>query len=94
MSDRGKAVLKMVSCVLFASILSGCSAFEFPPKLEFSSTWVSKEGKTKEQLAEDQKACSRDAMIASPPAFFGEGHSSGDMKVFNSCMRAKGWVKE
>ncbi len=94
-SVMGKVSLKMVFCALFALVLSGCSMFELPSKSDFSTTWVSREGKTREQLAVDQKECSRDAMLASPPAFFGEGHGGGgDMKVFNSCMRAKGWVKE
>lgn len=86
--------LKLFVFALIVSVLTGCSMIDFPPKMEFKSTWVSKEGKTPEQLAEDRKECSRDAMMASSPAFFGEGRSGGDMKVFDSCMRAKGWVKE
>lgn len=65
------------------------------PQMELNANWVSKDGKTKQQLTEDMQACSREAKMASAPALPGEmGGSSADMKVFDVCMRSKGWTKE
>ncbi len=95
-SGKGKLLLKVVAGAVCVTAIAGCSLVDFPRKLEFSVTWVSTEGKTKEQLDEDQRACTREAMLANTPAFPGEmgGGGGGDMKVFDRCMRSKGWVKE
>lgn len=95
-SEKRKLLLKVFAGAVCVTAIAGCSLVDFPPKLEFSSTWVSTEGKTKQQLEEDQKECTREAMLASTPAFPGEmgGGGGGDMKVFDRCMRSKGWVKE
>jgi hypothetical protein len=76
-------------------MLSGCSLLDLKSKMEFSVKWVSTEGKTSEQLNEDQKECTHEAMLMSAPKFPGElGGGGGDMQVFDKCMRSKGWVKE
>ncbi|MEN6440802.1 MAG: hypothetical protein ABFD97_19700 [Syntrophobacter sp.] len=93
----GFKLLKLLCLVVCLAVLGGCVDGSLSlPKMDFSNTWVSKDGKPKEQLSEDMRECSRDARMASPPAFSGEvSHGGGgDMKVFDSCMRAKGWIKE
>lgn len=97
--ERGKGFLKLFACGLCAIILTGCSMAdlqsEFRSRMELSVNWVSPEGKTKEQLSEDQKQCTHEAMLASAPPFPGElGRGGGDMQVYDRCMRSKGWVKE
>jgi hypothetical protein len=96
---RVKRKIAILGAFLFATCLTmvaGCSQFRLPSKTDFSSNWVSKEGKSKDQLYEDQKECTRDAKSVSSPAFPGEmgGGGGGDMKAFDRCMRAKGWTKE
>lgn len=78
---------------VFCGCMDGKLAF---PNLDFSANWVSKDGsKTRSQLEEDMQACSHDARGMSTPAFPGEmGRSGADMKVFDACMQAKGWVKQ
>ncbi len=96
-SKRMGMVPKVFFLVFVFTLLAGCSAVDFPPKMEFSSTWVSKDGtKSRDQLYEDQKECTHEAMLVSSPPFPGEMRAAGagDMKVFDRCMRAKGWVKE
>ena len=97
--ERGKAFLKFFACGLCLATLAGCTMAdvqsEFQSRMQFSVNWVSPDGKTKEQLNEDQKQCTHEAMLASAPPFPGElGSSGGDIRVFDNCMRSKGWVKE
>ncbi|MCE5333377.1 MAG: hypothetical protein LLG06_02185 [Desulfobacteraceae bacterium] len=93
--EGGKVILRLFICTVCAISLFGCSTFELPKKEDFSSTWVSKSGKTRDDLMQDQKECRHEASLVTPPAFPGEmGGSGADMKVFNACMRSKGWVKE
>jgi hypothetical protein len=92
---KEKAVLRFFAGVLCVVGLAGCSTADLRSKMEFSVNWVSPEGKSKSQLSEDQKACTHEAMMMSAPPFPGEmGRGGGDMKVFDNCMRSKGWVKE
>jgi hypothetical protein len=93
--ERTKKLLKVLACIFCAASLAACSAI--PTKSDFTVTWVSKDGsKSRDQLYEDQKECTRESKITSGPAFFGEAGQGvgGDMRAFNNCMRAKGWVKE
>ena len=93
--ERRRQILKLIACVFCVAALAGCSLVDWRSKLEFSVRWVSPDGKTQEQLEEDQKACTHEAMLMSAPPFPGElGGGGGDMSVFDSCMRSKGWVKE
>jgi len=93
----GIRLLRLSCLALCFAVLGGCMEGSLSlPKMDFSVTWTSKDGKPKEQLEADMKECARDARAASPPAFFGEVSrgGGGDMKVFDACMRAKGWEKE
>ena len=94
--ERGKKLLKLFACILCIASLAGCSGGPLPSKSDFTMTWVSKDGsKSRDQLFEDQKECTREAKLATPPPFPGEsGMGGGDMRTFNNCMRAKGWEKE
>ena len=94
--ERGKKFLTLFACILCTALLAGCTGNPLPSKSDFTMTWVSKDrSKSRDQLYEDQKECTRESKLASPPGFFGEGsQGGGDMKAFNNCMRAKGWVKE
>ncbi len=93
--ERKKKFLRLLACIFCIASVAGCSG-SLPTKSDFTMTWVSKDGsKSREQLYEDQKECTREAKNASPPGFFGEpGMGGGDMRTFNNCMGAKGWVKE
>jgi hypothetical protein len=91
-------VLKLLFFAFCFTMLAGCGMIEFPSKIEFGSNWVSPEGKSKEQLIEDQRECKRDMMLMSPQfpgsGMGGGGYDMSDIKAFNNCMRSKGWVKE
>ena len=93
---RVKGILKLFGCWLCVITLAGCSLVDLKSRMQFSVKWVSADGKTQEQLYEDQKECTHEAMLMSAPPFPGEmaGGGGGDMQVFDNCMRSKGWKKE
>ncbi|MEN6440964.1 MAG: hypothetical protein ABFD97_20530 [Syntrophobacter sp.] len=96
----GGASLGLLPLALLLTLLAGCSMFDFGHKLEFSTTWVSTTGQPSEQLYDDQAECRRDGVMMSPPGLplsqgtGGDSWGYSDMKAFDSCMRAKGWVKK
>jgi hypothetical protein len=91
-------VLRLCFLLCCSVMLCGCGMFEFNPRMDLGSNWVSKDGKSGEQLQEDQRECKREVMIMNPQ-FSGQGGMGGgwdmnDVKAFNNCMRARGWTKE
>lgn len=95
-----RVVMKLLLPAVCFIMLAGCAPMDFPPKLNVGSTWVSREGKSQEQLYRDQTECKRDIMVGTTPGFSaqtGAGGSDWDtsgIRQFENCMRAKGWVKE
>ncbi len=93
-------VIRMSGLGLCIVALGGCSTFEFGAKPDFGYTWVSEQGKTREQLIADQTDCRRDMSRASSPGLSGVSGAGGgtwdnsDYRSFDRCMRAKGWVKQ
>jgi hypothetical protein len=98
--SMSRVVLKVFFLAIVFAMLTGCTPMDFPPKWTLGSNWVSREGKSQEQLYRDQTECKRDIMVVSPPGFSaqngagGSDWDTGSIKQFESCMRAKGWVKE
>jgi hypothetical protein len=92
----GKAVLKVSFCALGVIMLAGCGMqLPHPPELGFD--WVSKEGKSREQLYHDQAECRREVTMLYPPDSSGPGDrgwGASNMRAFDDCMRSKGWSKQ
>ncbi len=92
-------VLKLVFLALCSFMLAGCGVFEFGPRMEFGSNWVSKDGKSGEQLMEDQRDCKREVSLMNPQfvgqsGMGGGGWDMNDVRAYDNCMRSRGWVKE
>jgi len=100
LTDKGGVILRLFFAAFALSLLAGCSLFDNPSRFDLNAKWVSKDGKTQEQLYSDQAECKRDTMMMSPPGFSGPGGGGGggwgmsEMKAFDGCMQAKGWKKE
>jgi hypothetical protein len=91
-----KAILKVFSCAVGASMLAGCG-MELPHAPEMGFNWVSSEGKSQEQLYHDQSECRREVTMLYPSDSSGPGDRSwgiGDAKAFDACMRSRGWTKK
>jgi hypothetical protein len=89
-------ILKVFFCAVGAAVLIGC-AMELPHVPELGFNWISKEGKSQEQLYADQTACRREISMLYPPDSSGPGNRSwdmSDMRAFDACMRSKGWIKQ
>jgi hypothetical protein len=96
LSKTTGSVLKMLFCAAGGLMLAGCG-IQWPHVPEFGFNWVSAEGKSQEQLYQDQTDCRRDVALMYPPDSSGPGdHGMGasNMKAFDDCMRAKGWKKQ
>ncbi|MGC9966458.1 MAG: hypothetical protein ABSE08_13730 [Syntrophobacteraceae bacterium] len=91
-----KAILKVFACALGAFMLAGCG-IELPHAPELGYNWVSREGKSQDQLYHDQTECRRDMTLLYPVDSSGPGDHGwgmGDARAFDACMRSKGWTKE
>ncbi len=90
----------MLLLAFLITLAAGCSMFDFNRKLEFGTTWVSAGGQSSDQLYDDEAECRRDTVMKSTPGLplsqgtGGDGWGYSDMKAFDSCMKAKGWVKK
>lgn len=85
----------LLGLALLCAVPAGCVTINLLPKMEVGSTWVSKEGKAQKELYKDQQECNREVMMLRTPAFPGQmGGGIEDIRVFEGCMRSKGWVKE
>lgn len=92
----GKTILMVSSCAAGAIMLAGCG-MELPHMPEPGYNWVSEEGKSQEQLYEDQAECRRDVTLRYPSDSSGPGDLAwglGDARAFDACMRSKGWSKQ
>lgn len=89
-------LLGLPGLALLCAVSAGCAEFDIFPKMELGTTWVSREGKTRAQLYKDQQACNHEVMMMRTPPFPGQMSGGGgeEIRVFDSCMRSKGWVKE
>jgi hypothetical protein len=88
--------LKLLLLALGAVLLAGC-ATELPHLPEMGFNWVSRDGRSQDQLYQDQMDCRREVsvgQIANPTSQGGTVWGMNEMKAFNDCMRSKGWVKE
>lgn len=80
---------------LLCAVSAGCAELDVFPKIEFGSTWVSKEGKSQADLYKDQRECNHEVMMLRTPAFPGQmSGGAEELRVFEGCMRSRGWVKE
>jgi hypothetical protein len=88
-------ILKLFFLAVGVIMLAGC-AMQLPHVPELGYNWVSMEGKSQEQLYQDQTGCSREVRLLQSPEFTGPGGGWGmsEMRAFDDCMRAKGWVKK
>lgn len=86
--------MKLFFLAVGVIILAGC-AVQLPHLPELGFNWVSTEGKSQEQLYQDEAECRRDVKLQSPE-FSGPGGGWGmsEMRAFDDCMRSKGWVKK
>jgi hypothetical protein len=94
--DVSKALLKVSICAAGAIMLAGCG-MELPHPPELGFNWVSKEGRSQEQLYRDQTECRREVTLLYPPASSGpgdQGWGMSDVRAFDACMRSKGWSKQ
>ncbi|MGA2403951.1 MAG: hypothetical protein ABSG91_19965 [Syntrophobacteraceae bacterium] len=92
---RGE-VLKVLLFAAGVIMLAGCG-MQWPHAPEFGFNWVSREGKSQEQLYEDQTSCRRYVRMLQGPDFSGPGGSGwgmSEMKAFDDCLRSKGWEKK
>ena len=88
--------MKLLLLTVGVMMLAGCS-IQLPHVPELGFNWVSLEGKSQEQLYEDQAACRRDVQTFQSPEFSGPGGvgwGMSEMRAFDDCMRSKGWVKK
>ena len=94
-----RLVARLFFIAVFSILFAGCETLQMP-SMDVGSKWVSKDGKSQEQLDADQAECRRDIMVSRPPSVAGPGGMGGsgwdmsDLKQFDACMRAKGWKKE
>ncbi len=97
LSIRG-VILMVLACLFGAVMLVGCGAMELPHVPEFGFNWISKDGKSQEQLSRDQSACRQDIMLRHPSDCSGPGSDGSwgmsDVKAFDECMYSKGWTKQ
>ena len=88
--------MKLFLLTVGVIMLAGCS-MQLPHIPELGFNWVSPEGKSQEQLIEDQTACRREVRTFQSPEFSGPGGvgwGMSEMRAFDDCMRSKGWVKK
>jgi hypothetical protein len=87
--------LKLFFWAVGVIMLAGC-AMQLPHVPELGFNWISTEGKSQEQLYQDQTGCRREVRLLqsefSGPGGIGWGMS--EMRAFDDCMRSKGWVKK
>jgi len=92
--ERG-VILKLFLLAVGVVMLAGC-AIQLPHVPDLGFNWVSMEGKSQEQLDQDQTACMREVSLKSReftgPG--GVGWGMGEMRAFDDCMRSKGWAKK
>ena len=89
-------ILKLFFLAVCAAMLAGC-AMQLPHVPELGYNWVSMEGKSQEQLDQDQTACMREVKLFQSLEFSGPGGvgwGMSEMRAFDDCMRSKGWVKK
>lgn len=87
--------MKLFFLAVGVIMLAGC-AMQLPHMPELGYNWVSMEGKSQEQLYQDQNACMREVKLLQAPEFSGPGGAGwgmSEMRAFDDCMRSKGWVK-
>jgi hypothetical protein len=92
-----EVILKASFCALGAFMLAGCGSMQLPHIPELGFDWVSAEGKSQEQLYHDQVECRRQVMLQSPPDSSGPGDRGlgmTDTRLFDDCMRSRGWSKQ
>ncbi len=88
--------MKLLFLAVGVIMLTGC-AMQLPHVPELGYHWISMEGKSQEQLYQDQTACMREVRFLQAPEFTGPGDvgwSMSEMRVFDDCMRSKGWSKK
>jgi hypothetical protein len=88
--------LKLFFLAVGVIMLAGC-AMQLPHMPELGYNWVSMEGKSQEQLNQDQTACMREVRLIQSPEFTGPGAAGwgmSEIRAFDDCMRSKGWVKK
>lgn len=99
-SKKGGARLKLLFLAFCLALIAGCSVVQFGPRPNFGTTWVSTNGTPSEQLHDDQAECRRDTVLMTPPGLplsggtGGEGWGYSEMRAFDNCMKAKGWVRK
>ncbi len=90
------ASLKLCFTAVCSIMIAGCS-MQLPHVPELGYNWVSMEGKSPEQLYQDQTSCTREVKLLQPPEFSGPGGvgwGMSEMRAFDDCMRSNGWVKK
>jgi hypothetical protein len=88
--------LKLFFLAFGVIMLAGCGV-QLPHMPEMGYNWVSTESKSSEQLYQDQTECRREVRSLQSPEFSGPGGvgwGMSEMRAFDDCMRARGWVKE
>jgi len=89
-------ILKLFFLAVGVIMLAGC-AMQLPHVPELGYNWVSIEGKSQEQLYQDQTECRQEVRLLQSPEFSGPGGvgwGMSEMRAFDDCMRSKGWVKK
>lgn len=100
--EKTGRVLKLFLILICLSVLACCALEDFVPKWDYGSSWVSKEGKSRDELYQDQLECRRNVTMTHPAdvqgpgsgGTYGSGWDLSDIKEFDSCMRSRGWIKE
>jgi hypothetical protein len=88
--------LKLLLLGVGAVMLAGCS-MQLPHLPEMGFNWVSTEGKSQDQLYQDQIECRREVSLIQSPDPANPGAAvwgMSQMKAFDDCMRTRGWEKK